>query len=451
MRFSPPDDDVDPYNTVFDDDLLGRKKVSERLSGILERIEDPLVIALDGQWGTGKTYFLKRWVGAHTKQNRGRALTVYFDAFAHDYHSDPLIALVGALLAKVPAKEKGKKKGLMKAASKFIKPVARIGLAVATYGGTEAVGAAGDVVIKAVQGEASKAMDAFWEKEQGRQVGMDEFRAAIEKLTDQGKDKPERPLVIVIDELDRCRPDYALEVLEVIKHFFAVPHVHFVLGVNLSALENSVKVRYGADIDATAYLQKFVSFSLSLPNHIGDHDRTPAILRYVTHLGKVMETPRHILEKIQEQLIIVSKCNPVSIRDVGRIMSTVSLLPEAALNKGNLWGWSTAIVTLIITRVIRPKLFQKMVDSSISEDEIVTYFGVAENRINQYNSEKIRNAGFDRELAILYSTWCYISQSKTSIKHDFDFDIARAFNQFGDARKIPEYIFDNWLSDYNIT
>lgn len=77
------------------------------------------------------------------------------------------------------------------------------------------------------------------------------------------------PIVIVIDELDRCRPDYALAVLEVIKHFFAVPKVHFILGINGEALESSVRARYGVDVDAESYLRKFINASFSLPRAIG--------------------------------------------------------------------------------------------------------------------------------------------------------------------------------------
>ena len=82
MRFLPPSDEVVLYETGFDNDFLGRRKFGEILSEVLERIEDPLVVALDGPWGTGKSYFLKRWVGAHTKQNSGSALILYFNAFA---------------------------------------------------------------------------------------------------------------------------------------------------------------------------------------------------------------------------------------------------------------------------------------------------------------------------------------------------------------------------------
>jgi predicted KAP-like P-loop ATPase len=125
MRFSPPDEDVELYKQGFDEDILNRVRAGKALSELLERIEDPLVVALDGRWGTGKTYFLKRWVGAHTLQNEGKATTVYFDAFAHDYLSDPLVALVGALSERTPKTRQTRLKRVQKAASKLAKRLGR--------------------------------------------------------------------------------------------------------------------------------------------------------------------------------------------------------------------------------------------------------------------------------------------------------------------------------------
>ena len=94
MKLVPPEPQVDLYNEGFEEtDILQRRKTGEALSDLLNRIDDPLVVALDGRWGTGKTHFLKRWVGAHEG-----ATTIYFDAFAHDYLGDPLPNLIAAEL-----------------------------------------------------------------------------------------------------------------------------------------------------------------------------------------------------------------------------------------------------------------------------------------------------------------------------------------------------------------
>ena len=125
-------------------------------------------------------------------------------------------------------------------------------------------GAVGDAAIATSNDELSKASENFWKKEDGRRAAMKEFRTALKKLTEPDNDGIPQKIVIIIDELDRCRPDYALTMLEVIKHFFAVDNVHFVLGVNLNELQNSVRSRYGAEIDAGKYLQKFINVKFSV-------------------------------------------------------------------------------------------------------------------------------------------------------------------------------------------
>lgn len=454
MRFLPPDEDVVLYKTVFKENLLGRKKLSRALSDILERIEDPLVVALDGTWGTGKSYFLKRWVAAHTDQNEGTALTIYFDAFAHDYLSDPLISLVGALSARVPQKDKTKLTKIRKAASEFIKPATRIGLSLATFGASEALNDLGDAAAKAIEGETKNALEKFWKKEEGRQVAMAEFRDSIESLTKSKNGKDRKPLIIVVDELDRCRPDYALEILEVIKHFFAVPHVHFILGVNLVALENSVKARYGSGIDATAYLQKFLSFTTHLPEHIGDREQTPAILKYLDHLGSAMATPSHLLEEIKIQVNFLSNNNSISMRDIGKIMSTASLLSEEAKLKDLFRGYRSVMVFLLIVRIIKPKLLKKIVDASIDEKELLDFLGANDPYINEYLSDGTSNYQFNRYLSHHQSMWIWICRDGKVKKDDTFPAVERWFSDYRDVhnpKRFPKEIYEKYLATFEVS
>ena len=67
MSFLIPEPEIALYNTGFpDDDFLQRKPEGDRLSRLLQGIDQPMVVALDGGWGSGKTVFLKYWVGQHS-------------------------------------------------------------------------------------------------------------------------------------------------------------------------------------------------------------------------------------------------------------------------------------------------------------------------------------------------------------------------------------------------
>ena len=139
---------INLYKDGFEDkrnDLLHRRKTGSALSSLFNKIEDPLVVALDGEWGSGKTYFLKRWVGEHAKQNKASTV-VYFDAFASDYISDPLPALVTALKGRTKNKNINE---LKKAAFNIVKVGARVGLGVVTSGVSETVIKVGEEFTKA--------------------------------------------------------------------------------------------------------------------------------------------------------------------------------------------------------------------------------------------------------------------------------------------------------------
>ena len=464
MKIFPPEPKVKLYEEGFEDrDILQRAVVGKSLSNLVERIEDPMVVALDGGWGTGKTYFLKRWVGAHTLDNEGTAKTVYFDAFANDYLSDPLPALVSALSERFPKADENTLKRVKVAAFKLAKPFARIGLAMATFGATEALSPVGDAAVNALNDEASRALENYWSQEDGRRGAMEEFRSALTALVaihpdaDDDEVRDGARLVIVVDELDRCRPDYALEVLEVIKHFFSIPGVTFVLGANLLALENSVRARYGGSIDASAYLRKFINVSLSLPSEIGQqHDVKDAVLVYLQHQISEIDVPDHIATSLKPHVKLVARNNSISIRDIGKILSSVSLLSNDILqNKNILFGWVEVTVALLVSRVVRPELFSKFLNATVTAADLEEYFGATSNRISEEIGGE-HNPDYDHATWMRFNLWMYLVQDgQLSNEPNVNVrDIGRQFDQFGaprSPRTIPQNVYRKWLDLFAAT
>jgi hypothetical protein len=458
MKFLPPEPPVDLYNEGFgSSDILGRKKTSKALTNLLERIDDPLVLALNGEWGTGKSYFLKRWVGAHTIENNSSSTVVYFDAFANDYLSDPLPALVSALSERVPSQKKVLIGNVMNAAIKLAKPLTRIGLAVATTGMSEAAGAISSTAINAVGGESATAIEAFWKKETGRRTAMEEFQKALMALAEpKHTDKTGSTLVFVIDELDRCRPDYALEVLEVIKHCFSVPHVHSVLGVNISALENSVVARYGENIDAKSYLKKFIQVTLELPSTIGDaHNRKQTSLEYLAHLIKEMGIPEHIAEPLKSRLQLVLAVNNISLREIGQIVSSLTLANSDVLtNVNTYYGWIELLIDLVIVKIAFPEMFGRFLNANVTQKDLETYIGATSTTCRQ-RIEGERNNDYSHAIDYAFSSWKFITGNPRLSLDDNEetrpWDGAN-FSRFGsmydeDNRNLPQTVHSLWL-DY---
>jgi hypothetical protein len=150
-----------------------------------------------------------------------------------------------------------------------------------------------------------------------------------------------------------------LEILERIKHFFSVPNVHFVLGVHLGQLRNSVVVAYGPQIDAQTYLQKFIQVTL----HLIDPERHPherTVTKFVEYLEKVMEfvpEDRETVSLTTDLIRQISQHHSLSLRTIERIMSTLAL--AVAYTSRNTLRLPPILAGLCILKVTEPELYEK--------------------------------------------------------------------------------------------
>ncbi|MEZ4745330.1 MAG: P-loop NTPase fold protein [Calditrichia bacterium] len=94
----------------------------------------------------------------------------------------------------------------------------------------------------------------------------DKLQTFAEMITHYSDGENYRPMVFIIDELDRCRPTYAVELIERIKHLFLVNGIVFVLGIDREQLGNSVRSLFGNDMKVDGYLRRFIDLSYQLPN-----------------------------------------------------------------------------------------------------------------------------------------------------------------------------------------
>lgn len=385
MKIMVPSPKIELYKTGFANiDILDRGEKGRQLSDLIERAEDPLVIAVDGEWGSGKSFFLKCWVGAHKNENEGTAEAIYFDAFQNDFLDDPLISLTSAITAKLETEGVSEKiLGRIKtAAAKIWRPALRIGLATATAGGTEVASAIGDTTLAASQKELDRQIDNLWKKEAGHRAAMAQFREALIALT-ENKDDPESPqkIVIAIDELDRCRPDYALSVLEVLKHFFDVPNVHFLLGVNLRELANSVRARYGDRTDAERYLQKFITLNLRLPNEIeSSRSNNSTTKQYFDEMAKKMSLSSDMVEFVGWYLERPAIIRVYSLRSIERLLTEMALVPQNERSFDGLpGGLKTLIAGLIVLKTGFPSKYSEAFDGILTEGPIYDAFEIPRN------------------------------------------------------------------------
>lgn len=238
---------------------LNRQQYAEVLTSIVSTYADGFVLAINNKWGTGKTTFVKMWE-QDLKDNDYQ--TVYFNAWENDFENNPLTALMGELktltkIDKDPKFTSVLKKGAV--LSKHIAPMVIKAIA-SRYIDTKEFGDAIENITNGATEILENEVNEYAEKKKG----IAEFRTSLSEFIANTND--DKPLIFIVDELDRCRPDYAVAILEQIKHFFSVSNIVFVLSIDKEQLGNAVRGVYGSEqINAEEYLRRFIDVEYSIP------------------------------------------------------------------------------------------------------------------------------------------------------------------------------------------
>ncbi len=257
-----PEIEIDE-NDIFKNDKLQRKDSIEDLSKLIISNTEPLVLSINASWGSGKTTFVKLWQTYLKKECNVNS--IYFSAWEDDFSKEPLISILGEMNSYIEenfkvntAVPKGFKKAL-NLSGKILKRVVPTAIKGATAGLIDAPQIVEDT-ISAISEESVKTLIENYSEDKNILI---EFKKAIEKVLNE-MDK-EKPFVIFIDELDRCRPLYSIELLERIKHVFGIKRLIFILSIDKSQLSESIKSQYG-NINANSYLKRFIDLEYTLSN-----------------------------------------------------------------------------------------------------------------------------------------------------------------------------------------
>ena len=237
--------DVSP-DEPWQDDVLDRAQIAEKLTNLIRDQRDPFVISIDGQWGTGKTFLLKRW---QKDLERQEFRVIYFNAWEDDFCDDPLLSIIGQLSDHF-------KKGNLK---KLADEMGKIAIPLLKKNALSVLNRATGLTFEVDLNER----DLLKEYRDQRQTKT-ELKNHLTKMAAAVVQETNHPLVFIIDELDRCRPTFAIELLERVKHICDVPDMVFVFGINRDELCKSLNAIYG-EIDSTVYLRRFFDMDFTLP------------------------------------------------------------------------------------------------------------------------------------------------------------------------------------------
>lgn len=318
---------VESLRKGYINNILERNPYIHNFILMLLNIEQGGVIAIDGEWGSGKTYFVHqvKWLLDSASENIDSDIQTvlngtspkleniighkykafYYDAWKHDKSNNPFFTLLRAMILTFGGidyfkKEMGFIKSLLKGASHIVKGVTPIDVE-SIFKGTKTLCGINDA-------------EQFSELEFIEQMDV-QVNSFLDYICEGQYEK----LVIFIDELDRCKPSFAVELLEIIKHYFNHDKVIFVLSTNLSEFQHCIKQYYGEGFNGWKYLDRFIDLRLTLP--------TISIEDYYKYLWQKTGTDR-----IDDISIVCAQYFGFNLRDIQRYNQQVNIAFHSYIN-----------------------------------------------------------------------------------------------------------------------
>lgn len=240
--------DPDPIGSDGDD-FFDLKLVARDVQKILENVRTPYVVGIFGDWGIGKTSLLKLTIGRLKNRESNKTNIALLEEPFEAWRYEAGESLVAPLLCEISRQFELSKK------SKFHKILNATSLSVS------------DILLKKFTGAELKDIKKYWKfydkwtTEANRAKG--EFSQLVEIIL---KNKKANRLVLFIDDLDRCSPDKAVNLLESIKNFLTVANTVFVIAVDSGVLASYIDEKYhGTKMDGQAYLDKIIQLSVTVP------------------------------------------------------------------------------------------------------------------------------------------------------------------------------------------
>lgn len=380
----------------FKNDKLQREAEVKSLTSLFEVIDNQMVLAINSEWGTGKSSFLRMW-NQYIK-NEGYN-TVFFNAWENDFVDDPFIAFVNEINNNLSCNNKTKG---------FLQKAKDAGLALVKH--------TPQIASTIIKNKTGFDTDEFISNEDIKQFISDKidnyndnkntiniFKKELEEISNAEFEENKKPMIIFVDELDRCRPDYAISLLERIKHFFNVQNIIFILGIDKEALSNSIRVIYGEQTDINGYLTRFIDIEYKLKEsnreifikYLLDRYKFQDIFNSRICFENVVSVERDIKEftKIIISAMIGFK---LSLRDIEKVIVQIYMLLKANFKD---YIYPYPLILLLVIKRINKDMYNKIKSNQI-------FYMQFENIIADYNTETAKwIESNDSSMFKAYSIW----------------------------------------------
>lgn len=378
MKFKNNELEIPQENPFKNDALKDREEAGNVLTKFIEVVETPFVISLNAEWGQGKTTFLKMWK-QHLINNDYKVM--YFSAWESDYSDDVLTIILTELghYIKENESELQKVEGIFQDFKDLV------------LSGGNLLTKTGSYCLKKILPDTGKEIvdkysESFFEKITGDENYKNVLVKFKNKLEEFAKhlavcNDNKKPFVIIVDELDRCRPNYAIEFLEKIKHLFDVKNILFVVGIDKKEVENFIPVVYG-NINCNEYLQRFFDIEFNLPANFNEGYLDTLFKRFDINLNEIIRNDEAF--NCKTVLADLFKMYNLTLREQNLCVSCLAFALKQAKNK---YIYSIVLSFFIVLKIKKPELYLNFIKDKAGVDDLMNDFRLhdKENLVDDQN------------------------------------------------------------------
>ena len=374
---------MDITSLTFDErDEFSRGAIAEKVISLIKADVNTSPMVIDGDWGTGKSEFCHKLINLMEKSDSHHL--IYVDAFKADHAGEPLMTILAEVIKVIPEdKVQSFTEKALPAVRYSLKALARAAI---SHVLRQDFANAADNFDAAIQQTADKAIDASVESLLNDHIDAEKNLTALQEAL---KDiAVEKPIVLFIDELDRCKPSFSVEMLEIIKHTFDVVGVDFVLITNTEQLRSSIRHSYGLnDAGAQRYLDKFLKFTFKLPSYFsfqGDENHSAAFSHYtnLVQMSPILEGSHLHEDGLIDIVQVIIQLHGVSLREVETLVRHLEIYQTLTEGEGfkadTIFGVGLLQLFGVIIFSLKPKLADQFLEFKTDAKQIGEFLGVNE-------------------------------------------------------------------------
>lgn len=366
-----------PERDFKNEDILQRETEIKVFTRLLENAKGPYVISIDAPWGTGKTYFTK----ILNSRLEDKFKTIYINAWESDYTSDPLLILVSELKEILP------KKNFNRIADDFIrfsKVILPSAIKIASHGIIDT-----EKIASGISEVGEKLLEKKINDYQSEKVSIKNFK---KELREAALSTDKKKIIVFIDELDRCRPDYAIEFIERVKHFFDLEGYLFILSIDESQLLESIKGNYGQNFDSEKYLRRFIDYKYSLKSGISKSFIEDSIERIGLRefANKKGGLGNQAIVSTVNFLSYLSGLLDTPARDIDQIISKLNIRLHSIDESRDVIQFEVQLLLVFLRHINKP-LYVKYIEREVPPEDVLNELRLLEDRFDDYGYYKKLN------------------------------------------------------------